>query len=187
MQTTLYNKRSVTRKAIRVGGIINNTSHMKKTLLVSTVLAIAALFVCCSTDNDDNVKTTEEAAKSKAMPERISNALSEIIENKNGEYADGGFIVYDPSIDELVACNEMLYGAVSGFMEGRAGKGVANNGANKAPSGSGWISAGTCEGLAGTVKPGKNISTKIPEGEKFEIHVEPQDDGTYKVWYRVVK
>ena len=66
---------------------------MKKTLLVSTVLAIAALFVCCSTDNDDNVKTTEEAAKSTAMPERISNALSEIIENKNGEYADGGFIV----------------------------------------------------------------------------------------------
>ena len=187
MQTTLYNKRSVTRKAIRVGGIINNTSHMKKTLLVSTVLAIAALFVCCSTDNDDNVKKTEEAAKSKAMPERISNALSEIIENKNGEYADGGFIVYDPSIDELVACNEMLYGAVSGFMEGRAEKGVANNGANKAPSGSGWISAGTCEGLAGTVKPGKNISTKIPEGERFEIHVKPQGDGTYKVWYRVVK
>ena len=187
MQTTLYNKRSVTRKAIRVGGIINNTSHMKNTLLVSTVLAIAALFVCCSTDNDDNVKTTEEAAKSKAMPERISNALSEIIENKNGEYADGGFIVYDPSIDELVVCNEMLYGAVSGFMEGRAGKDVSNNGANKAPEGSGWISAGTCEGLAGTIMLGKNISTKIPEGEKFEIHVEPQSDGTYKVWYRVVK
>ena len=160
---------------------------MKKTLLVPTVLAIAALFVCCSTDNDDNVNTTEETAKSKAMPERISQALNEIIANEKGEYDNGGFVVYDPDADELVVCNEMLYGAISGFMEGRAGKDVAKNGANKAPEGSGWIYAGTCEGLAGTIMLGKNLSTKIPEGEKFEIHVEPQGDGSYKVWYRVVK
>ena len=49
-----------------------------------------------------------------------------------------------------------------------------------------WIYIGQCKTKWGAYKLANTLMYKIPNNADFEIHVEHQKDGSWKVWYRIL-
>lgn len=58
---------------------------------------------------------------------------------------------------------------------------------SKTPTGTGWKNGGTCSTKSGALRLAIKIANKIPSGSDFEIHAECNSNGTYTVWYRIIK
>ncbi|MDY4020613.1 MAG: hypothetical protein SOZ80_07565 [Prevotella sp.] len=125
------------------------------------------------------------------MAKKLGNALAEIIENVNGEYANGGYIVFSSENNELLILSEDDYVLASGIADAFQNlypdkKDTNSEKFNKAPKpNQGWICAGSCSSTLGAISLAKKIGKRIGEGRDFEIHAEYKD-GKYYVWYRVV-
>lgn len=133
--------------------------------------------------NDSEVYPDTSGLVNDVRAQRLASSMLEIMENKTSEYTQNGFIVSVPESDSLLVCDGRAY------MMGSLLSGIMNpspKNASFAPKGDGWIYAGTCNWVSAVVFARK-LSKQIPSGVQYEIHVEPQGDGTYKVWYRIVK
>ena len=56
-----------------------------------------------------------------------------------------------------------------------------------APSGKDWINGGTGRTKLEAISIAKKIAQKIPKGKDFEVYVDYHDDGSFTVYYRLVK
>lgn len=160
-----------------------------KALCYSFVLLLMTAFCAISCNNSDD-SISEEPHKSSIIAERLSQGIVEIMENKDSQYDNGGYVVYDAESDSLFTCSDFIYGLVTAIYDSLDKGTVSSAGSAssvcKAPAGNEWKFGGTCKGRIGALKLATKIAKEIPANAKFEVHVEPQNDGTYKVWYRIV-
>ena len=56
-----------------------------------------------------------------------------------------------------------------------------------APSGKNWINGGTGRTKLEAISIATKIAQKIPKGKDFEVYVDYHDDGSFTVYYRLVK
>ncbi|MDD6953436.1 MAG: hypothetical protein PUI88_05040, partial [Prevotella sp.] len=56
-----------------------------------------------------------------------------------------------------------------------------------APSGKDWINGGTGRTKLEAISIATKIAQKIPKGKDFEVYVDYHDDGSFTVYYRLVK
>ncbi len=161
-----------------------------KALCYSFVLLLMTAFCAISCNNSDD-SISEESTKSSIIAERLSQGIVEIMENKDSQFADGGYVVYDAKSDSMMTCSDFIYGLVSAVYDSLFDKGtVSSTGSasniSKAPAETGWKMGDTCKGKVCEFKLAAKIAQEIPANANFEVHVEPQSDGTYNVWYRIV-
>ncbi len=160
-----------------------------KALCYSFVLLLMTAFCAISCNNSDD-SISEESTKSSIIAERLSQGIVEIMENKDSQFADGGYVVYDAKSDSMMTCSDFIYGLVSAIYDSLDKGTVSSAGSasniSKAPAGKGWKFGGSCKGKVSAFKLATKIAQQIPANANFEVHVEPQSDGTYNVWYRIV-
>lgn len=165
---------------------------MKNKILTLSLMmfAMATIFAACS--NDDGVVPATELRED-SMSERIAALLDEITTNQDDKYDGGGYIIYEAASDSMFVLNEQLYDMVNAlasklFDAGTTGTlSLTCDAVCNAPQGEGWIYVGTCKGRTGSLKLAYKVAKDIPVSCDFEIHAEFQEDGTYKVWYRIIK
>lgn len=168
---------------------------MKKlnSLLVIVLLTMPMLVSCSNDDSEQEAQTAVPATVvQNAMPVRIADCLAEIMANKDGDYDDGGYIVYSAGEDDMVVCSDIGYGLGSVFSDWMSGNvsdstAILHSSMNKAPKGKGWIYGGSCKTKLGALSLGTKIAQRIPSNCDFEIHAEKQANGSYLVWYRVIE
>lgn len=168
---------------------------MKKlnSLLVIALLAMPTFVSCSSDDSEEKAQSAATATVAqKAMAARIADGLTEIMANKDGDYDDGGYIVYSAEEDDMVVGSDIGYGLGSVFADWMAGNvpdstDILHSSMMKAPKGKGWIYGGSCKTKLGALSLGTKIAQKIPSNCDFEIHAEKQANGSYLVWYRVIE
>jgi hypothetical protein len=165
---------------------------MKKIFFFTCILlcGLCAVFLSCSSNGEENVSDAE-IAQNKELAERISIAVQEVTENESGKYDEGGYVVYDSQSDSVIICDVLIYGIgeiAENWENGTVNDTILHNDSNnkKAPSGKGWIYAGTCKGNVASFKFANKIAQRISQDQDFEIHVEPQSDGSSKVLFRNV-
>ena len=165
---------------------------MKKIFFFTSILlcGLCAVFLSCSSNGNENVSDAE-IAQNKELAERISIAVQEVTENESGKYDEGGYVVYDSQSDSVIICDVLTYGIgeiAESWENGTTIDTTLYEGSNmkKVPSGKGWIYAGTCKGNVASLKLASKIAQRISQDQDFEIHVEPQSDGSSKVLFRNV-
>lgn len=169
---------------------------MKK-FFTGIVVAFAATSTMISCDQNVDVSNSatieQEVLTENDLTRKLTDAFMQIINNENGDYDEGGYIMYDAETGEMVACTEFVY-CVGYAISGEELPVVIDASSDskpicKTPSRNGWVSVGICEAnpLA-TTKIIASISKKIPRNSNFEIHAEyDKVNKTYRVWYRIVK
>lgn len=101
---------------------------MKKlnSLLVIALLAMPTFVSCSSDDSAEEAQSAETAQAAtpaqKAMAARIADGLTEIMANKDGDYDDGGYIVYSAKEDSMVVVSDLVYGLGNVFYDRMSGK-----------------------------------------------------------------
>ena len=170
---------------------------MKKlnSLLVIALLAMPTFVSCSSDDSAEEAQSAETAQAAtpaqKAMAARIADGLTEIMANKDGDYDDGGYIVYSAEEDDMVVASDIGYnlgGVFADWMAGNVSDTTAtfNSAMMMAPKGKGWVDVGSCKSQTGAFSFGLKVARKISSNCDFEIHAEKQSNGSYLVWYRVI-
>ncbi|RRC97664.1 hypothetical protein [Prevotella sp. OH937_COT-195] len=172
---------------------------MKKKLLVPIVIFVFGLCITgCSSDLDDTysedverISDDVDGVNTSVKEKLLCDALTEIIENVNGEYSNGGYILFSSENNEVLVLSEDEYIFATGIGEvfeclNSNTKNTYHETINKAPKpNQGWKFAGTCTTKWGAIKLGKEIAEKIGEKQNFEIHTEYKD-GKYYIWYRLI-
>lgn len=168
---------------------LNENGKDMKALFYSFVLLLMTAFCTISCNNSDD-SISEEPPKSSIIAERLSQGIVEIMENKNSQFNEGGYIVYDAESDSMVVCSDFIYGLVTAIYDwvdkGTVSSAGSASKARKASSSVEWKLGCKCKEKANASKWTEKIGKEIPANANFEVHVEPQSDGTYKVWYRIV-
>ncbi len=161
---------------------------MRKNFLYSLSTLIILGMGAQSCSNNEDIPATETEVTN-GIEFRIASALQEIMDNKDGQFDKGGYILYCADGDEMATCDLKGYLIASILTEKLDADNAANAGEKpaKAPKGNGWTLGGTCKNKVGAIALASKIANKIPKGANFEIHAEAQPDGSYKVWYRVIK
>ncbi len=168
---------------------LNENGKEMKTLFYSFVLLLMTAFCAISCNNSDD-SISEISTKSSNISERLSQGIVEIMENKDSQFDDGGYVVYDAESDSMVTCSDFIYGLVTAIYDSVdkgtvSSEGSASNARKASPSVE-WKLGCKCKEKANASKWTEKIAKEIPANANFEVHVEPQNDGTYKVWYRIV-
>lgn len=165
--------------------------QMKKFVLLSGVMLLSLFGIAgCSQEDTDLPEVLTISGKS--LEEGIADALTKICENRNGEYATGGYVVYDSESNEffvLSAYEYAFFNLIGDWMDGADSTTLASDTiiTTKAPRGNDWHYGGRCKSKMSALKLGVDIAKKIPEGRNFEIHCEyDKSTGYYNVWYRLV-
>ncbi len=109
-----------------------------KALCYSFVVLLMTAFCAISCNNSDD-SINEESTKSSIIAERLSQGIVEIMENKNSQFNDGGYIVYDTETDSMVVCSNFIYELVTAFYDSldKGSASFADSASNicKAPAG----------------------------------------------------
>lgn len=166
---------------------------MKKLFPVLFIAFITMnVMVSCNQDEEMlEVQTNEKAELANdAFTQNLTDAFMKIVNNENGDYDEGGYIVYDDETGEMVACDEMVHCiacAITGedTVEELTSSSLSRQ---KAPSGKGWVYVGTCKGsVGGVTSMALKLKGKVAQ-KNCEIHTKysRQHEG-YRVWYRIVK
>ena len=144
----------------------------------------------CSSDVDDALEQSE--AVENTIAKRLAAAIEQIAINQDGTYDEGGFVVYDAEKDEFIVCDVLSYG-LGEIAAVRGGELLEEDTyiysrslSADPPANEGWIYAGSYTSKFTALKLANSIQKEISEGETFEIRVEPQKDGSSKVWYRIL-
>lgn len=158
------------------------------------MLAVAMLLPLSCADAVDE-QTTDVAKNPK-----IEAALCEFLANHEPSDTASYVLVYEAAADEATVVDERTYaiGAFIGTLVATLQNGQQNavtdtfcgddaRQSMKAPSGKGWVYAGQTKLNLSAAMLGRSIANKIPKGKDVEIYLEHQKDGTYKVYYRIVK
>lgn len=150
------------------------------------------VMVSCNQDEEKlEVQTNEKAELTEdEFTQKLTDAFMKIVNNENGDYDEGGYIVYDDETGEMVACDEMVHCiacAITGedTVEELTSSSLSRQ---KAPSGKGWVYVGTCKGsVGGVTSMAWKLKDKVFQ-KNFEIHTEyDAKNKVYRVWYRIVK
>lgn len=163
---------------------------MKKLFILASFLIPSSIcWLSCSNNNSALSENIEEyELKSKPMANRLADAFEEIAINKDGDYDEGAFIVYDTETDELLAADVFSYGLgqIAAVRSGEMSEEYAFTtlGADP-PKNQGWIYFDTCKGKVNSLKLAMRLNKVIPQNADFEIYVEHPKDGSSKVWYRL--
>ena len=159
---------------------------MKRILLISISLMLTFCITSC-TNNTDSFEELDNSYEQQA-DSKLSLALKEIISNtEKGEKSN--FIIYNNENDSYEVFTEYEYyfsKTLASIAFGDGDDFEENVGKQKAPKGKDWTSGGSGKGYSGLISVGRKISKKIPKEQDFELYVEYQEDGSFKVWYRLV-
>lgn len=172
---------------------------MKNFLLVPIVLFVFGLCITgCSSDLDDTysedverISEDVDGVNTSVMEKLLCDALTEIIENANGKYSNGGYILFFSENNEVLVLSEDEYIFAAGIGEAfeylnSNTKNTYHKTINKAPKpDQGWTFAGTCTNKWSAFKLATEIAKKIGDEQSFEIHTEYKN-GKYYVWYRLI-
>lgn len=155
------------------------------------MMLIAAPLVGCSSEDDlgEAFATKAENTDQSKLTSGLESALGELFSRTDGDFANGGYIVYSAKDAQFYVMSEREYTIVTA-METTMASGdktidIKSSSIQKAPSGKGWTVVGYCS-KSGYVTDAFKISRLIPAGKDFKLHAELQKDGTNNVWYRIV-
>lgn len=84
--------------------------------------SLAALTVLCLSlagCGNGAQKAATDKAQTDSMSTRIAAALTEIMDNKEGKYSKGAFVVYDTEADSLVVLDEQEYSFYAAIREAK--------------------------------------------------------------------
>lgn len=160
---------------------------MKHYFISFTLLALVLIsgIGCSQNDERDSFKDSTK----EVLTKRISLALDQIIQNESEEYNDGGYIAYNAGLDSIVICDEFAYNMgniVYDHLQKSTEVKSYSIGTQHKISKPFWIYIGQCKTKWGAYKLANTLMYKIPNNADFEIHVEHQKDGSWKVWYRIL-
>ena len=159
-------------------------------MLAASILTIG--FISCG-NNDCEVASEVADSYKVQLANMIQEKLMIIINDTTGEYKYGGYIVYTAEDNEMLLLSDFTYTLGDIFYMVTQGETcdttIINDGIqpNKTPTGTGWKNGGTCSTKSGALRLAIKIANKIPSGSDFEIHAECNSNGTYTVWYRIIK
>lgn len=148
--------------------------------LFFTIGGILLLFSSCKDEKKDISLTSSETEKIE------QTELGEIIATKIQEKPSEDFyILYDASSNEYLIFTKDEYILSTAF----ANIVVRENQSLRSgdPKGNGWIVGGKGKGKFDALRIAKEIADKIEKNRDFEIHVEYHKDGSFTVWYRLIK
>ena len=91
---------------------------------------------------------------------------------------ENSYLVYNASSDTILVMTESDYDVAVAF---------SYLVVKSAPSGKDWINGGTGRTKLDAISIAKKIAQKIPKGKDFEVYVDYHDDGSFTVYYRLVK
>lgn len=164
---------------------------MKKLLLMAALSSMTMVATSCSDADSGIVETQAEAQDS--VDARMTDALAQIIDNADGKYDTGGYVVYYAEDDEYFVLDDDEYTlacVINAWNEGTQSDTLTTTVSKpaKVPTGKGWVYGGSCKSRGEQMRLAIKISYKIPKGANFEIHAEyNKSTKRYNVWYRVVK
>lgn len=159
--------------------IIDMEYKKRISLLLLAGVCLWALVSC-----QDNKKEIEPILKKSRVQETELGTI--ITSGMEANPTEGFYILYDASFHEYTTLTEEEYALSVAFgnllvrqeQELRAGD---------LPKGQGWIVGGKGKGKLQAIKIAYEIADKIEENKNFEIHVEYHEDGSFTVWYRMIK
>lgn len=164
---------------------------MKTKVLVGISILFLSLVAIgiTSCNNDKKVKSENAASQEEVIKSKLGDAITEGMKEYPNEKF---FIIYDPSTEEIMTVDEKsrMYGEALCTVIGKSTiKGDSYYLKSGAPKGEGWSYAGEASSLVSGLKISREIEKNISlhEGEALEIYMEPTGDGSFKVWYRVIK
>jgi len=151
-------------------------------------MLLLALCGCSGTDARFN-KADRTAVLS--LRDSISKSLQTIIDNADGSYDTGGYIVYSAKENVYLEGSELIYGLAyifSKWMNGETTDTTSESTKSffETTEENGWTKAGICKEKPVTLNLANKIANEIPANRDFEIHAEKQKDGNYIVWYRLM-
>lgn len=91
---------------------------------------------------------------------------------------ENSYLVYNASSDTILVMTESDYDVAVAF---------SYLVVKSAPSGKDWINGGTGRTKLDAISIAKKIAQKIPKGKDFEVYVDYHEDGSFTVYYRLVK
>lgn len=150
---------------------------MKRRIFVFCFLCLSLTFVLASCGNDD-VESLQPTAPVKESPlaSKLANALVEALDSLTKE--ENSYLVYNASSDTILVMTESDYDVAVAF---------SYLVVKSAPSGKDWINGGTGRTKLDAISIATKIAQKIPKGKDFEVYVDYHDDGSFTVYYRLVK
>lgn len=150
---------------------------MKRRIFVFCFLCLSLTFVLASCGNDD-VESLQPTAPVKESPlaSKLANALVEALDSLTKE--ENSYLVYNASSDTILVMTESDYDVAVAF---------SYLVVKSAPSGKDWINGGTGRTKLDAISIATKIAQKIPKGKDFEVYVDYHEDGSFTVYYRLVK
>lgn len=91
---------------------------------------------------------------------------------------ENSYLVYNASSDTILVMTESDYDVAVAF---------SYLVVKSAPSGKDWINGGTGRTKLDAISIAKKIAQKILKGKDFEVYVDYHEDGSFTVYYRLVK
>lgn len=160
---------------------------MRKNILYSLAALIVLGMGALSCSNDEDCLATE--AGTMDNPDyRFIAAAQEIMDNKDGKFDKGGYIIYlaDEDTVGVLDAEEYCFYACLQAAFSESSETTVKRASAQPPTGAGWKHTGTAKNLLQASKLMKTIQKSVPKDKEIEIHLDPMPDGGYKVWYKVV-
>lgn len=161
---------------------------MRKNILYSLAALMVLSMGALSCSNDEDYLATETETVDN-LDYRFIAAAQEIMDNKDGKFDKGGYIIYladEDTVGVLDVEEYSFYVFLSEVCNFNSKTNVAKA-AEQPPTGAGWKYAGTVQNLRQAHKLMNTLKKAVPENTQFELHFDPLPDGGYKVWYKIVK
>ena len=156
---------------------------MKRRIFIFCFLCLSLTFVLASCGNDD-VESLQPTAPMKESPldSKLAKALVEALDSLTKE--ENSYLVYNASSDTSAAADTILVMTESDYDVAVAFSYLV---VKSAPSGKDWINGGTGRTKLDAISIAKRIAQKIPKRKDFEDYVDYHEDGSFTVYYRLVK
>lgn len=160
---------------------------MRKNILYSLAALMVLSMGALSCSNDEDYLATETETVDN-LDYRFIAAAQEIMDNEDGKFDKGGYIIYladEDTVGVLDVEEYSFYACLqAAFNEGS--ETTIKRASAQPPTGAGWKYAGTAKNFLQASKLMKTIQKSVPKDKEIEIHLDPMPDGGYKVWYKVV-
>ncbi len=158
---------------------------MKQFIQSFMLLALIGLgAVSCNNVQEKSV--VQPVDKTDARTTQLSTALQEIMNSKQDNLKQGGYIIYDAETDSIAVLDPHGYSIFRTLKQGieKGGGTVAKLSTD--PEKEGWSYAGECDSKK---ESAFNLLHQKKEDlladQSFEIYLKRQENGLYKVWYRI--
>lgn len=140
---------------------------MKSRIPLLTLFSLATIsLTSCSNPTEPNTIISQESGSP------LAKSLRQILNTNAGKQGEA-YIIYNSAANEYMTLTPLEYEAAQLLVR-------------RAPNGPGWKYVGSGKGELAAMAMIRKIASTVEANRDFEVHVEYDKDGTFRVWYRYI-